>query len=60
MCVYTVLLRCAEATVLNTNHTWPLYTQNNERETGETYSLVNPTAWLKRRSAMSFAIVEGL
>ena len=60
MGVYTLLLRCAEATVLNTDHMWPHYTQNNVRETGETYSLVKNTAGLKLRSAMSFARVEGL
>ena len=60
MGVYTLLLRCAEATVLNTDHTWPHYTQNNVRETGETYSLVNVTAWVKRRSATSLFRFDGL
>jgi len=46
--------------MLNIDHMWLQYTQNNIRETGGRYSPVNETGVGRRRSAMSFSRVEAM
>jgi len=55
-----LIVRCAEAIVLNINHMWLQYTHNKIRANVEGYSPVNMTGVGRYRSATLFARVEGL